>query len=45
MAQKEREVCEFVVRKDDFFERFDIDERFRERGEAVSLKVKGLKLL
>ena len=45
MTQKEREVCEFVVRQDDFFERFDIDEGFGERSEAVSLNVEGLKLL
>ena len=30
--------------KDDFFESFDIDKRFRERGETVVLDIQSFKL-
>jgi hypothetical protein len=39
LTQEERELCEFVVREDDFFEGFDVDERLGEGGEAVLLDI------
>ena len=35
---------EFVVREDDLFESFDVDERFWERGEAVVLNIQSFEL-